>query len=410
MSTMFATRLDTSTLLSKDKHPVVLQVTFDRKVRRKRLGISCTRDQWDFDTHEIKKGVHGRREDNKKIEECEERAAEIYRKNFKNRPFNYKKFSQLFNGKPQEEIGVIEFAEKLSKELLTLKRGASSHDYKNIASAIRKVSPNDIAFSDITEEWLENFEHYFTSRGCKCFSYMKILRSLYNKAVKKRLVDFKLNPFLSPFNPYGYSFGKLRKRKSEKTNDLRIKDLPLEYMKQILAYTPVSDLEQKYLDVWLFSYYTFGVNLIDIALMQRHHIREGRWYYERSKTGVGLKKGKPLLKEALEIIKRRDTGGKYIFDILNGYDQDEKAKEKRLGIYRGRIRKAAIRISKRLGFNGYFTYYSARHTSATIALNKNADKNTVSHLLDHENFTTINNYAGRADDEKIIAAMNLLRL
>jgi hypothetical protein len=76
----------------------------------------------------------------------------------------------------------------------------------------------------------------------------------------------------------------------------------------------------------------------------------------------------------------------------------------------GYIRKAAKRISKRLGFDGCFTYYSARYSSATLALNEGVDRNTVSHLLDHENFSTIDNYAGRANDENMVKAMEVLRL
>jgi site-specific recombinase XerD len=51
-----------------------------------------------------------------------------------------------------------------------------------------------------------------------------------------------------------------------------------------------------------------------------------------------------------------------------------------------------------------------RYSSATVALNEGADKNTVSHLLDQENLSTIDNYAGRADDDKVLAAMEVLRL
>ena len=115
--------------------------------------------------------------------------------------------------------------------------------------------------------------------------------------------------------------------------------------------------------------------------------------------------------EALEIIEKYDTGDKYIFPILNnGYDADELTRVGRLRDYSGYIRKAAKRISKRLSFDGYFTYYSARYSSATLALNEGVDKNTVSHLLDHENFSTIDNYAGRANDENIVKAMEVLRL
>ncbi len=411
-ATSFAIRLDKSAKLAEEKHPIVLQVTFDRKVRRKRLGLSATVHQWDFDNHEFKKGVHGRREKNQKLEDAENKAKKIYHEHFENRSFNFKKFSELFSEKPVGQIGVIEFCLKVSQKFLKNGQARSSNDYRNIASAISKVSPNDLTFTEFTEEWLQEFEDYFTSRGTRCYNYMVHLRALFNKAVKKKVADFRKNPFKNPYtNPYGYEFARLKKLKLGKVNPNRIKDLSKSQLIQLVKYSPTSAKEDEYLSVWWFSFYLFGVNLTDIALLERPHIKDNRWFYERSKTGSGLKGGKPIIPEAMEIIKKYDTGEKYIFPILNnGYDKDELTKVNRIRDYSGYIRKTGVRVSNRIGFDGYFTYYSARYSSATLALNEGADRNTVSHLLDHENFSTIDNYAGRADNENILKAMEILRL
>ena len=165
------------------------------------------------------------------------------------------------------------------------------------------------------------------------------------------------------------------------------------------------------MNVWWFSFYMFGVNLTDIAQLKRSHIKGDRWFYQRSKTGVGLKRGKPILPEAQAIINRQASNDQYIIPILtNGYDSDPLKAANRIQHYAGYIRKTAKRICSRIGVEGYFTYYSARYSSATLALNEGADRNTVSHLLDHENFSTIDNYAGRADDDKIMKVMEILRL
>ena len=397
--------------MSEGKFPIVLQTTFNRKVRRKRLGISATIQQWNFQNHEFNKGIYGRREKNQKLEDYEAKAQSIFEKHFSKKPFNYKKFLQLFSEKPVEKITVIEFCLQVSQKFLQNGQANSSSDYKYLANAIRKVSPNDLLFEEFTEEWLQDFEEYFTSRGTKCFSHMKHLRALYNKAVQKRIADFRNNPFKNPYtNPYGYEFSRLKKSRISKASPNRIKDLSKNQLIQLMNYEPPTENEKKYMAVWFFSYFMFGVNLTDIALLKRNHIRNGRWYYERSKTGTGLKKGKPILPEALEIIEKYDTGGKYVFDILNGYDSDELRKVNRIKHYSKYIRNACRRASKILEFDGHFTFYSARYSSATLALNEGADRNTVSHLLDHENFSTIDNYAGRADDEKVLKAMEILRL
>ena len=105
------------------------------------------------------------------------------------------------------------------------------------------------------------------------------------------------------------------------------------------------------------------------------------------------------------------AGRKYIFPILvRYYDTPPLKLANRIKDYFGYSYKAAKRISKRIGFDGYFSYYSARYSSATHALNEGADRNTVSHLFDYEKFSTIDNHADRTDDDKVGKAMEILRL
>jgi len=411
--TLFVRMHKTDAAKTKDgKYPLVLQVTWNRKVRRKRIGISARIDQWDFDNHEFKKGVHGRWEKNRELEEIEEKAQKVYEKHFFGKPFSYKKFIELFEEKAVENIGVADFSLQVSQDFLRRGKANSCNDYKVLASAIKKVSPNDLLFHEFTQEWLEAFEEYHVARGVRCFNYMAHLRALYNKAVQKKIVDFRDNPFKNPYtNPYGYDIAKLKKSRIARVNLGRIKDLSKRQLLLLKSYEPRSAKEQEYLDIWWFSFYMFGVNLTDVAQLKHAHIKDGRWFYSRSKTGVGLKRGKPILPEAQEILDRQSTDSPYIFPILiNDYDSDPLKAVSRIQNYAGYIRKTAKRICDRIGVDGYFTYYSARYSSATLALNEGADRNTVSHLLDHENFSTIDNYAGRADDKKVLEAMELLRL
>lgn len=236
-----------------------------------------------------------------------------------------------------------------------------------------------------------------------------------NKAVEEQIVDYKNNPFKNPYtNPRGFDISKYKKSKISKVNKNKIKDLSKEQLIQLKNVPNLTKSQEKYLAIWWFSFYCFGVNLIDIAKLRYKDIKNGRWYYDRSKTGVSLKKGKPLLKEACDIIENYGTGGSgndYVFDILIGHDDSEKDIAARVLRYAKYIRDAGFWVSKnKLKWDGYFTFYSARYSSATLALNEGADRNTVSHLLDHENFSTIDNYAGRADDGKVLEVMEILRL
>lgn len=424
MFVTFVTRLHKAVKNSEGKHPVVLQITWEKNVRRKRTGIWVKPNQFyiDDEGNSRLRDIHGRKEKQKDMDKYLRNAIRIYEDYFEDEEFDYKLFVKLFDKKNEkkqkkkkEKVKVAEFCMKVSKKFLQSGQVRSSSDYKNVASLIFRISPNDLTFDEFDYDWLKKVENDFNERGIKGFNWMNQLKILYGKAVQDRLVDFNKNPFKNPYtNPYGFDISKFKKRRVSKTNDGRIKDLTIKQLRKLKDYTPISSKEAEYLDVWFFSFYMFGVNLTDVAKLEKRDIKDGRWYYERSKTGVGLKKGKPILPEALEIIERwseKNKDSKYVFPILtNGYDKDELTISTRVNHYAGYIRKAANRICKRINIDGYFTYYSARYSSATIALNSGADRNAVSHLLDHSNFSTIDHYAGRANDEKIVKAMELLRI
>ena len=137
-------------------------------------------------------------------------------------------------------------------------------------------------------------------------------------------------------------------------------------------------------------------------MMKWEDISNGYWKYKRSKTGIGKEGGKPLSKEVMSMLKTYDTGGKYILDILNGYDSSPIRKHKRLNNYRANMKRTFKKLSKRIGFedNRYITWYSTRYTAPTIALSKGIDLNTVRTLMDHADIKTTSRYLGLVKDKK----------
>ena len=428
MSVMFVTRMHkSSSVQRKDgKYPIVLQVTWDRKVRRKRLGVYAFEHQFTVYKDKRRKKEKVELSNMKNVQEYQnhiddelQRAKDIYKEHFEGREFNYNRFVDIFDREQEEEseltgMKVAEFCNRVADDFDNNGQAKSANYYRYTGVAVLKVSPKDISFDEFDEFWLKEFVRKSRERGIKCYNYLVHLRSIFNKAVEEQIVDYHNNPFKNPYtNPRGFDISKYKKSKICQTNKNRIKDLTKAQLIELKNWTDMTELQRKYLAIWWFSFYCFGVNLIDVAKLKYKHIKNGRWYYGRSKTGVSLKIGKPLLKEAMDIIEEFGTGGSgndYVFDMLVGFDESEQIIAKRVSSYATYIRNASYYLCRKMGWDGYFTYYSARYSSATLALNEGADRNTVSHLLDHENFSTIDNYAGRADDEKVLKAMEILRL
>ncbi len=424
MTVMFAVRLHKSEKNVEGKSPVVLQTTFDRKVRRKSTGVWVNEDQFyiDQDKKGRIKNVRDIDEKSKKIQNYLKWSRRILEDEFENTPFDYKEFAKELEKKvnPEKEkvsntVKVAQFAKKVSEDFIAKGQARSGSDYRYLSNFILTISPNDIEFDQFDINWLKKVEKYYDERGAKGKNTVHRLKLLFGKAVQERHADFRKNPFKNPYtNPYGFDTKRFNRRRISKANPNRLKAIPESKLKQLANYKPTSEKEAEYLDVWWFSYYCFGTNMTDIAPLKKQHIKDGRWFYSRSKSNVSLKLGKPLSEKALEIIERwgnKNPDSVYVFPILiNGYDKTPESRAKRERDYVGYIRKMAVRVSKKLGWDDYFTFYSARHTSLTIALNKGIDRNTVSHLADHSNLSTLDHYAGLANDKNIVEAVDILNL
>jgi len=310
MSVMFVTRLHKAVKNNEGKHPVVLQITWKRKVRRKRIGIWARPNQLFIDDEGKARfrEINGKKTKQKTLELYEKTSKRIYEDHFDDEVFDYNEFCDLLENKislkskTTPKVKVAEFCEMVSQNFQKSGQIRSSMDYKNLKELILKISPTDLKFSELNIIWLQKLENYFNAKGARGFDYMNRLKVLYNKAIEQRVADFQKNPFKNPYtNPYGYDISKLKKRRVAKTNSKRIKDLSINELKLVKAYVPRTAKEQEYLDVWFFSFYMFGVNLTDIANLKRNDIKNDRWYYERSKTRIGLKNGKPIRMAMIKI-------------------------------------------------------------------------------------------------------------
>ncbi len=146
--------------------------------------------------------------------------------------------------------------------------------------------------------------------------------------------------------------------------------------------------------------------------MKISDIKDDIWYYDREKTGMGGN-GKPLLPECLKIIKKYySPKNKYIFNHIlgDGYDASDMDIKTRVRDCNSNLRRRYMNISKWIGLDGYFTFYSARYSSSTIAVQRNGSLKAVQHLLDHASIKTTDHYIGYSNHRKMLETLELLRV
>lgn len=146
--------------------------------------------------------------------------------------------------------------------------------------------------------------------------------------------------------------------------------------------------------------------------MRLSDVRDGLWFFDRAKTN-NSSLGKPLLPECLAIIQKyANPKNKYVFDFILGdkYDKSDKAINERKRDVTSNLRDWYVKISEELGFEGHFSFYTARYTSATISANKGADMRAVQANLSHSSLTTTEIYSQFRNEDAMRESLELLRV
>ena len=133
----FKIKLYTSEPLEKGKFPIVVQVSWrDRKahVRRKRLGLSCSKDDWDWDNDCFKRDVWGYVKKNAKLKEYLEKSQRVYREM---ETWDYKQWAKLFDS-DSDQVTFDQWAKQLIQEYNTRGQAGTSDHYRDAMKALQK--------------------------------------------------------------------------------------------------------------------------------------------------------------------------------------------------------------------------------------------------------------------------------
>jgi hypothetical protein len=165
-ATTFATKMDTSRKLKDGSHPIVLQVIFDKKVRRIRLHLRGKITQWDRDSGLFKQKVHGGKRKNAELKEAVEKAESIYYSEFRKKPFNFKEFASLFREEKVDKT-IFQFFDEVVQDLKDKGRAGYAMYFKDIKKVIlNHTGTEEVFFTDLDYNWCERFETACLKRGC----------------------------------------------------------------------------------------------------------------------------------------------------------------------------------------------------------------------------------------------------
>ena len=271
-----------------------------------------------------------------------------------------------------------------AKRLADMGRARTSETYISaLNSFIRFNNGEDIMLYEITTEKLEEYERYLKNRNLTMNSisfYMRTLRTVFNKAVKLRLVESS-----TPFQSVYTGIAQTVKRAIDIDSIKKIKELDLGLYPH-LAYAR---------DIFLLSLGLRGMSFIDMAYLTYDNLRGGHLTYYRRKTGGRL--DIRWEQQMQTIIDKYHKDPRFLLPILTN-EADDRQTYKKLS---KRVNRHLRQVGEMAQLPIPLTLYVARHSWASIAKQKQIPISVISDALGHDSEKTTQIYLSTLDTSAV---------
>lgn len=387
--------LYTAKKLTDGKHPVMLRITYRRARRYFTLPkISAFPEAWNFELGRIEGRGRACSEENKDISKWEAKADLALDKiRAKGLEFTFDRFQRELFGS-LKDISFFDYLETEIQQMKEAGRFSSVSVLKPLLSQLRKYHPKPMRFADFDYGFLKGFETHLR-QSCSIngtASYLCTLKASFNRAVKEGYATAETNPF------------KMITIHRETT---RKRALTKDQMAAIINYSiPEATREFHSRQFYIFSYFCRGINFGDMAqLTWAENIREGRIVYTRSKTrkagsipfSIGIR---GPIKDILDYYRKTFPQCEYIFPILKKEYNLFQTKQ-RINDRLKQMNDDLRMICTSLGFESAneITFYSARHTWATVQKRAGSSTEVIQEGLGHKNKIITETYLAQFETE-----------
>ena len=391
------------------KYPVKIRVIFQRKAVFFLTGVDLTKEE--FLKIHLNKSLRKQFED---IVYFLKKAEEIIEK--LGNDFSWSEFEILYFNRQSADIGVpvtgslnIIHQVKNYKEILIEEgRLSSAESYETTANHLQNFvgkKNKSLLFSSVTPEFLLSLEKFlFHSDKIKSYAsigiYMRNIRCIFNRAISKKIIS----PDIYPFGKNKYTPPATKKSKRA----LSIQDIGKIYNYQSKEIGSSEDWAK---DMWLFAYFSNGMNVKDIASLKYENIEKDKKSFKfiREKTKNSTKDNLQNIEVIIteDIQRIIDKWGRnpikplnYIFNIFDPNRLSEKEKRDAVKNASKRIGKYMKKIAVELDLEKMPTYIYARHSFSTILKRAGVPIEMISEQLGHTSIKTTETYLGSFESDQ----------
>ena len=373
--------LKKSGLDKSGKAPIMGRITIGRSIAQFSCKLSCNPDVWNPRESRMDGKSREAVEENGRLENLLLSIQSAYQSLLtRDCPFDATDVKEQFQGSVQTRCMLIERLDMLIKEKeshigvdIRKESMASYHSTRiHLQEFIqKKYKVSDLAFSQLTENFIHEFQQYFLGEcGFQESTFYNVathLKTVCRLAYREGLADILL-------------FDKVKISKGNKKLPKALDRGAFEKLKT-LHFEDLEEEMETARDIFLFACYT-GAAYCDLMELDKSHLvrdDEGSLWlkFNRHKTGVPCRV--KLLPEVIRLMGKLHSDERETLLPFMGY-----------ATYQSYLK--ALRL--RAGISFPFTTHTARHTFATlITLEQGVPIETVSKMLGHSNVSMTERYA-----------------
>ena len=300
----------------------------------------------------------------------------------------------------KQKKNLAKFMEQLIQSLKEEGRYSTAHIYQSTRNAFVRFSKTDkMQINQLDPSRLKQFETHLRTKGCSwntVSTYMRTLRSTYNKAVDEGLVPEKSRLFRHVYT-------------GVKANTKRALEAP--EMNQLLHAIPLHPLshELEKSRVWITLMFQLrGMPFVDLAHLHKKDLQDSTLSYRRHKTGSSLTV--KLTSETMKLVeqyKDPNPQSPYLFPILSGNKTGEEAHIE----YQHALRKlnyALKPLAIYCGIKPQVSSYTFRHTWATLAKYCHFSEQLICDAMGHSSVKVTETYLKNFKDEEVNKANEVI--
>ena len=286
----------------------------------------------------------------------------------------------------RDKIDFIFFAHNLIESLRKAGNHTKADRFKVVVSSLKRfLNDRDLSLEEFDAALMMQYEAWMLDNGLRRNTtsyYMRGLRTIFNLAAEA--FDMLVR---SPFSHVYTGIDKTRKRALTRSHLRKISQADLSHRPR-MAFAR---------DIFLFSFYTRGMSMVDIAYLRKSDLQGGILTYRRRKTRQELYiRWEPQMQAILDRYPNPDSP--YLLPLITDPTKDARTQYKNRAHSINRYLK---QLGRELALSIPLTSYVARHSWASQAQSSHVAISIISQAMGHDSERTTRIYLASLDTTSV---------